>query len=115
MLATRTLVGPVHSRATLLSWKEVRMDTFQALALHMGIDLRRRDLRVPQHDLEGSKICPALQEMGRERVADHMRGQLCCNAGFFRPPAEQLPEPLSRQRRPPPCHKHVRRRSAPEQ
>jgi hypothetical protein len=36
---------------------------------HVGVDLRRREIRVPEHHLNGPQIRAPFEEMGGERVA----------------------------------------------
>ena len=38
----------------------------------MGIDFGRREVRVPEHALHGAKIGATLEQIGRERMAQHM-------------------------------------------
>ncbi len=39
----------------------------------MSIDLRRSDMRMPQHLLNGTQITAGLQQMGSERMPQNMR------------------------------------------
>ena len=38
----------------------------------MGIDFGRREVRVPEHALHGAKVGATLEQVGRERVAQHV-------------------------------------------
>ena len=47
----------------------------------MGIDFGRREVRVPEHALHGAKIRAPLEQVCRERMAQHMgRDALRCNS-----------------------------------
>ncbi len=45
----------------------------QLAYLHMGVDLRSGYVGVPQHFLDGAKVCPALQQMRGKRMAQGVR------------------------------------------
>jgi hypothetical protein len=47
-------------------------DFSQALRQHMRINLRRRNVRVAKHLLDGPEIRPAGQEMAGERMPQNM-------------------------------------------
>ena len=47
----------------------------QPRALHVGIDLGRRDIGVPQHLLHASQVGAVIEQMAGERVAQHMGRQ----------------------------------------
>ena len=47
----------------------------QPVVLNMGIDLCRRDVRMPQHLLHAAQIGTMGEEMRREGVAQHMGRQ----------------------------------------
>ena len=49
----------------------------QALGLHMGINLSRGNVSVAKHLLDGAEICPALQQVAREAVAQHVGREFC--------------------------------------
>jgi hypothetical protein len=60
----------------------------------MGIDLGRREIRVPEHALHGAKVSATLEQVGRERVAQHMgRDPIrsnSCNARDFPNAKEEI-------------------------
>ena len=45
----------------------------QAFARHMGVDLRRGQVGVPQKELHRAKVCTMVEQVRRERVAQGMR------------------------------------------
>ena len=47
----------------------------EALPGHVGVDLGGRDVGVAEHHLQGAQVGAPLQEMAREGVAQHVRGQ----------------------------------------
>jgi deoxyinosine 3'endonuclease (endonuclease V) len=49
---------------------ELLVDRSQILAIHVGVDLRSRKVGVAQHLLHCPKIRAALEQMGREAVAE---------------------------------------------
>src|SRR5665213_1193894 len=71
---------------------------FQPLALHMGIDLRRRDVGVAEHLLNAAQIRAAVDQVAGEGVAQHMRRQFRrIEPGGERQLLEQLPATPPRQ------------------
>ena len=54
----------------------VLIDLLQVGGGHVRVDLRGGEIRMPQHLLNGPQIGPALQEMGGERVAERVRGNV---------------------------------------
>ena len=51
------------------------VDFLQALLDHMRVNLRRCNLSVPQHELDGAQIGPPLQKMRGKAVTKFMRSQ----------------------------------------
>jgi hypothetical protein len=50
-----------------------RVQLLQALARHVGIDRRRGDIRVSKQKLYDAKVGAVIQQMGCERVTEHVR------------------------------------------
>ena len=70
----------------------------QALIKHMGVDLRCRDIGMPEQLLYGAQIGPALQQMRGKGVAQHMRRDVFrLQPGFFGQRLQFLYQPLPRQ------------------
>ena len=72
-----------------------------ARAADVRVDLRRRDVGVAEHRLHRAQVGAALDEVGRERVAQLVRRDVAArepHAGASRVAAQQLPEPLARHR-----------------
>ena len=65
----------------------------------MRVDLRRRDVRVPEHELQAAKVRAAFQQVRREAVPQHMRTEPLGNPGRQAIPAQQFPERLPGHRR----------------
>src|SRR4051812_22010843 len=73
--------------------------TSKVLAVHMRVDLGRRDVRVSEHFLNRSKVRAALQQVRRERMPERMRGDVLGQTGLVDVMAQNLPCPHARQRR----------------
>ena len=71
------------------------MDLLQPLPSHMRIDLRRGDIRVTKHHLNGTKVCPSFQEMTCEGVTEKMGADPFPNARIPAVPLQNFPEPLT--------------------
>src|SRR5437867_3361477 len=67
------------------------MHLAQVLTIDVGVDLRRGDVGVPKHLLYRTKIRAALQEMGRERVSQCVRGDALGDPGALHVLREDLP------------------------
>lgn len=70
----------------------------QMSALDVRVDLCAGDIRVAQKRLDGAQIRPALEEMGRKRVAkDVGRDPRRIDPGRVRKTLEHLQDALARQ------------------
>src|SRR5689334_4355919 len=63
----------------------------------MRVDLRRRQIRMTEHRLDGAQVCSALQQMGREGVPQHVRAEGRPESGGQAVPAQDLPEAAPRE------------------
>ena len=63
----------------------------QPLAQHVCIDLRRRDVRVPEHHLHAAKIGAPVKQVSRKTMADNVRGQILEDTGPQTVLLEQFP------------------------
>src|SRR4030065_1803086 len=61
---------------------------------HVGVDLGRRDVGVPEHRLHRPQVRPARQQVPGERVAQRVRGDRVAEPGLPRPPADPGPQRL---------------------
>ena len=73
------------------------MHRFQSLLIDMRVNLRRRNIRMPEHFLDDPQIGPVRQEVCRKRMSQEMRVNVdfkpgCCSDLF-----DNLPDPLGRQ------------------
>ena len=59
------------------------VNILKARLVHMGVDLRRDDIRVPQKLLHDAKVRSVLQQMRGKRVPQDMRVDLFPDPGFF--------------------------------
>src|SRR5260221_11391495 len=66
----------------------------------MCVDLSRRDVRVAEHHLDRAEIGAALEEMARERMAEHVWRDAAPKPGLCRRLAHDRPERLPRERSP---------------
>src|SRR5580704_11410450 len=57
---------------TSAAWMKLPVDAPQVLAIDVGVDLRGRDVRVPQHVLHRTQVGAALEQMRRERMAERV-------------------------------------------
>ena len=48
-------------------------ELLETLLEHVGVDFRRRDVRVPQQLLHRSQIGAAIEQVAGERVTQHVR------------------------------------------
>ena len=73
------------------------VDLLEPLDARVGVDLRRRDRRVAEQLLHGSKIGPGVEQMRGERVAERVNAQ----PGVLVDLREELRSPFSgwRERR----------------
>ena len=70
----------------------------QLLVQHMRVDLRGGDVGVAEHGLHAAQVRSALEQMGRETVPDHVRGQIVKNTRFPSQRRQQFPERLPGER-----------------
>src|SRR5574341_270768 len=64
----------------------------------MSVDLRRRNVGMPEHRLHGAQVGAAFEQMGREGVAQRMRADFLINPRGQGIAANQFPKALARQR-----------------
>ena len=72
---------------------------------HMGINLRRRNIRVPQHDLYATQVRSVLQQMGGKAVPQNVRRKPVENARFPAMDGQQFPKRLTGKAAAARCHK----------
>src|SRR2546423_4465655 len=60
------------------------IDLLQPRSRNVGVDLRRGDVRVAEHHLDGPQIGAVLQQMRGERMPQHVRRNVCADAGLPR-------------------------------
>ena len=83
---------PLHSGSTALretvkftrrSRARVKavVDIPQTRLEHVRVDLRRREIGVPEHHLDGAQIGAALEQMRRERMPQDVRTERAADAG----------------------------------
>src|SRR5687768_8133739 len=58
---------------------------------HVRVDLGGADVRVAEHRLERPEIRAVLEQVGREAVPEHVRGDLAADPGDLRPVPQSLP------------------------
>lgn len=68
------------------------MDGFKSGSVHVGVDLRRGNIRMAEHHLDSPKVGAAGEKMSGKRMPEHVRTDLvfdtCCPRPFF----DDLPE-----------------------
>src|SRR6266704_1847571 len=77
------------------------MEFLETLPLNPGIDLRGRNVGVPEQSLDDPEVCSALQEMGCKGVPQHVRRDTTRDPGRASIPAKELPKTLT-------CHAATR-------
>ena len=61
------------------------VDRAQPRLEHVRVDLRRRQIGVAEHHLDGAQVGAALEQVRRERVAQHVRAERARQAGARAP------------------------------
>src|ERR1700739_1154752 len=69
------------------------VNLFQTLFHDVGIDLRRGNIAVTKHQLDGAKIGAAFQEMGGKTVTQHVGRKRHTQTGLAAISRENLPAP----------------------
>src|SRR3954470_4079842 len=78
--------GPLAPRVVAV------VDAPQASLEDVRVNLRRGQVGVPQHHLDGAQVGAAIEEMGGEGMADDVRAQRVPHADRRAVPFQQLPE-----------------------
>ena len=78
-------------------WDEPRHRHAQSLAGHVGVDLGRGDVRVPEQLLHLSQAGASVEQVSREAVAQRMRRHLRRDARLLDVVLDDQPQPLARQ------------------
>ena len=71
------------------------IDGFQLLLHQLSIHLSGRNIAVPHHLLNGMKVRPIFQQMGRKTVAQSVRRNILINMGLFLIALDDFPEALT--------------------
>ena len=74
---------PVERGKTSGSGMRFVVNILELLFYKLGVDLSGGDIRMSQHLLNGVDIGAVFQQMGREGVAQRVRGNILFNVGFF--------------------------------
>src|SRR5688572_22225110 len=79
----------------LASYPRVKaiVDAAHPLLQHMRINLRRRQIGMPEHQLNRAQVGAALEQMCRERVPQRVRAEGRGETGALRIDLQDLPEP----------------------
>ena len=64
-------------RPSLRMWMRLVVQLATAPIGYVGIELRRREIRVSEHFLDGAEVGAAFQEVGGEGVAEEVRVHPC--------------------------------------
>src|SRR6202011_518051 len=80
------------STSSSCSRMKLSMDRFQPLLVDMGIHLRGRDIRVPEHFLDDSQIGPVAEQMRRETVPEQVRIDICLESRLAGNSFNDLPD-----------------------
>src|SRR4051794_39444947 len=79
------------------AWVRVEIHVFEPLGREVRVDLRRGDVRVAEHLLQGAQVAPSGQQVGGEGVAEGVRAHLVLEPGRARVALDDLVEALARQ------------------
>src|SRR5215469_17308761 len=72
---TANVTARVRMETPLLpSWMELPVNGSKIVPIDVRVDLRRRQVGMPEHLLHGAEVSPTLEEMRRERVPERVRG-----------------------------------------
>ena len=71
---------------------KLSMDSFQALLIDMGINLRRGDIGVTEHFLDDAQVGAVAQQMRRKTVPQQMRVNIFFQSGMSRDFFHDLPD-----------------------
>ena len=71
-----TAISNWRSAIALRAGVELLVDRADAFGIDVGIDLRRRDIRVSEHFLHASEIRTVDEQLRREGVSQRMRADL---------------------------------------
>ena len=82
--------GPTGGRGMVLI-----VNSAQAFAADVRVDLRGPDVGVSEHELQRAQVGAPLQKMRGEGVADHVGREPSANPTFFSATLEDLPKPLA--------------------
>ncbi len=55
---------------------------FKALGRHVGVNLGGGNIRVPQHDLDGTQVGTALQKVAGKRMSNNVRADSVIYSGY---------------------------------
>src|ERR1043166_10044963 len=71
---------------------ELLMDFAQATAAHVSINFGGADAGVAEQFLDNAQIGPMLEQMGRETMAQHVRGHVPADPGGAHAPLDSPPK-----------------------
>jgi hypothetical protein len=72
----------------------------QSRFVHVRVNLRRRQIRMTQHELDGPKIRAAIEQVRRKRMSEDMWAQRCSETRLARVSFEDFPEAHAGERSP---------------
>ena len=76
---------------------ELPVDGLQTGGVHMGVDLRRRDVGVAEHFLNDAQVGPAGEQMGGEAMPEKVGVDVGFEPGTRCVAFDELPNALRRQ------------------
>lgn len=77
---------------------KLAVDAAQILPVNVGVNLRRRNVRVTKHLLDGAQIRPALEQVGGKGMSQRMRRHNLGDSGYLDVFPKNLPRPHARKR-----------------
>src|SRR5690349_10834911 len=80
------------SLADSCAWMKTVVDRTQTRFEDVRVDLRRREVGVAEHQLNGAQVGAALEQMRRERMPQHVRAQRARELRLAAVALQDLPE-----------------------
>src|SRR2546429_8049823 len=94
---TSTIARRAHSARG--SWVRAEIGVLEAIGRQLRVDLRRREVGVPEHLLQRAQVAAAGEQVRRERVTQRVRAHLLLQADPSRVTLNDLVETLAREAR----------------
>ena len=105
----------LRSKPSLRSWVKLVMDALEAVAVHVGVNLRCGNVGMTQHLLNHAEVGAIFQEVRGKTVAQHVRADMLGDAGAFGAAVHEFPQGHAAQLPAAVAQEHRARRVGPYQ